>query len=497
MPMKQGEKELSKPQRNKPPLLLAGENCKQVAQASHATMLVDTANYYRALYEAICKARHSIFVLGWDIDSRIRLLRGEEAEKAIHPTRFFSLIRWKARENPNLKIYLNRWHFSLYMLLERELFAGLKWRFRAPPNVHYCLDGAAPFAACHHQKVVVIDDEIAFCGGMDVAQCRWDRRQHHPLSRYRVDPQGTWQSGWQRFGPYHDINIMVTGPVVYHLAQLVRKRWQKATGEEPIPLRASETDGLPATWPGSSKPQLTNVQTAIAYTYPEYGNQPAVHQVKQLYMDMIAHAETFIYMENQYYTDISIAEALNRRLKQSPELRALLVGSYDPQGIMERKVMWNGRLHFYDTLKAGVEDRVKITYPVSHENGIEKTVRIHSKLMIVDDCLLRVGSANLNRRSMGMDTECDLVIEAESEQTSRAIAAIRNDLIREHTGRELKDIESLIQNGAPLAELLRDVPHSRQHLRLVNDEKYRNERFARIATWIGDPEHPFFTGKTV
>jgi phospholipase D1/2 len=485
------------PQNDNRSLLIAGENCEHITQASHIAMLVDTANYYRPLYEAICKARHSIFVLGWDIDSRIRLLRGEDASNAKHPTRFFNLIRWKARNNPDLKIYLNRWHFSLYMLLERELFAGIKWRFLSPPNVSYCLDGKAPFGSCHHQKVVVIDDEIAFCGGMDIAQCRWDHRQHHPLSRQRVDPHGTWKSGWQRFGPYHDINIMVSGPVVKPLAQLVRQRWLKATGKEPVALRNNETSALPASWPVSGKQQLANVQTGIACTYPEYGKQPAVHHVEQLYLDMIARAETFIYMENQYYTDLSIAKALNQRLKQCHKLRVLFVSSYNPQGIMERKVMWNGRLHFYETVKAGVEDRVKMTYPITHENDIEKDVRIHSKLMIVDDRWLRVGSSNLNRRSMGLDTECDLVIEAEDEKNRRSIAMIRNDLIREHTGRELKDIESFIQNGSSLDKLLQEVSHSRQHLRPVNDEKYRSEYFTRIATWIGDPKYPFFTRKPI
>ncbi len=47
---------------------------------------------------------------------------------------------------------------------------------------------------------------------------------------------------------------------------------------------------------------------------------------------------------------------------------------------------------------------------------------VHSKVMIVDDGFLRVGSANLNNRSMGADTECDLAFEASCDEHREFIA---------------------------------------------------------------------------
>ena len=172
----------------RPSLLDPGHNCRAAKRASHASLLVDGAIYYRALHEAITKASHSIFVLGWDIDSRIELLRGSTAKSNSLPSRFFDLIKGKATGNPNLIVYLNCWDYSIFMAREREAFAKRHWYRHMPRNVHYCKDSVIPPGACHHQKIVVIDDEVAFSGGMDIAVNRWDQRQHFPNSRHRVDP---------------------------------------------------------------------------------------------------------------------------------------------------------------------------------------------------------------------------------------------------------------------------------------------------------------------
>jgi uncharacterized membrane protein YdjX (TVP38/TMEM64 family) len=309
-----------------------------------------------------------------------------------------------------------------------------------------------------------------------------------------VDPGGTYQPHTEKsFGPYHDIQMIVAGPIVRPLAELARMRWKQATGETPLPplpaISAFDcSPSLPPSWPENTAVDFYQVEMAAALTMPPgYGRTP-MRQVEQLYLDMIQRAQNFIYMENQFFCSQTIAEALNRRLQEVPELRVLLVSCYNPEGIMERKSMWHGRVHFRDTLESnGVGKRVTLTYPASVENGHEKPVRIHSKVMIVDDTYLRVGSSNINNRSMGFDTECDLVIEAHNEEARHKIASIRNDLIREHTGRELASIERIIKHGSSVEKLLNHIPHSRQHLRRIDDEIYRYERFSTLATRIADP----------
>lgn len=476
-----------------PSLFIEGRNCWRSTAATYASVVVDCANYYRDLYDSICKAKHSIFVLGWDIDSRIELLRGEDAAGKPYPAVFFDLIQAKAAENPKLMIYLNRWNYSLLFAQERESFSEFRWRSRSPENVHFCLDSAIPNGGCHHQKVIVIDDEVAYCGGMDIALGRWDFRDHHIVNHERVDPGGGLHSHDRvSFGPYHDIQMVVAGPAALSLAELARERWRIAAGYDPVPLRHTHAEGAPASWPESDPPDFRNVPLAVALTVPSLYGAPPVHQAERMYLDLIARAEKFVYIENQFLTFEPVAHALNRRLQERPGLRALLISCDLPHGVMEKKAMWTARARFRDIVEShGVAARVVITTPVSVENGESAPVRIHSKVMIVDDKYLRIGSSNLNTRAMRLDTECDLILEGRDEATRARIARIRTDLIREHTGHDANHIDYLVESAAPIADFLRFKEGSTQHLVRVNDEPFRDEAFAGIARHLADPDKPF------
>ncbi|MGZ9097630.1 MAG: VTT domain-containing protein [Micavibrio sp.] len=473
-------------------LLKIGSNCWRADTATHAAMLIDCANYYRALHSAICKAEHSIFVLGWDIDSRIELLRGEEAKHSECPSIFFDLIQWKARQNPDLVVYLNRWEFSMFFATQREGLSTIKWRMFSPANVHYSFDALLPVSACHHQKVIIIDDEIAFCGGMDVAIARWDHREHHPDDNLREDPGGMQHLIRKiPFGPYHDVQCVVAGPAAQSLAKWCRERWRRVAGFEPVPLRPLDYQNLPRSWPRNVAPDFYNVQVGIAMTLPPTYGEKAIQEVEHLYLDMIAAAENFIYIENQYLTSVPIAKALNQQLRKKPNLRVLISSCFESNGIIERKSMWTGRIKFREIVESGdVSSRVAIAYPVSCKNGREKDVRIHSKIMIVDDLYLRVGSSNINNRSMGLDTECDLVFIGNDETSRHKIASIRNDLISEHTGRDMDSIEKLVSRETDIGTFLNYIGTSNQHLRRVNDEHFRFEKLAGICTFLGDPIKP-------
>lgn len=465
-----------------------GRNCWQTGHAVKAALLIDCANYYRALYYALCNARHSISILGWDIDSRIELLRGEEARNREFPVRLFNLINRKAKENPDLKIYLDRWNYSIFFLQEREPFSSFKWRFLTPSNVYYCADYKIPFSGCHHQKVVVVDNQIAFCGGMDIALGRWDYREHHIKVKERVDPGGFFNPFKKKaYEPYHDIQLMVSGPVVDILSQLVAERWERATGYKPDPVVLKKHEGE-SFWPESVKPHFENIEVAVARTVPRTKSAPAIREIRNIYLEEISKAEKSIYIENQYLTSLDIATALNQRLKEIPDLNVLIVSSDHPRGFMEHKAMWSGRVKFCDTAEKNIQpSRFAVTYPVSQEEGGIKTIHIHSKIMIVDDRFFHVGSSNLNNRSMGFDTECDMIIEGKDEGERAMIATLRNNLIREHTGRTEKEIASLLGQPASLDKLLTPLKTSRQHLLRIDNDPYRKISLAEPAVAIGDP----------
>src|SRR5690606_24143191 len=139
---------------------------------------------------------------------------------------FFDLICWKAKANPDLQIYLNRWDYSIFFMREREQFWAHKWNSAKLPNIHICMDDVVPLSACHHQKIAVIDDEIAYWGGMDVALGRWDFRQHHVKNKNRADPaQLPHINEKEKFEPYHDIQAVLSGPAARSMAEWARYRW--------------------------------------------------------------------------------------------------------------------------------------------------------------------------------------------------------------------------------------------------------------------------------
>ncbi len=471
-----------------------GYNCWRVESANYASVLVDCANYYRDLHESICKAKKSIFMLGWDIDSRISLLRGEAAQQSQCPVNLYELLQKKAQQNPAMQIYLNKWDYSLIFIAEREPLPALKWKNQPSENIHFCVDGSIPLGACHHQKVIVIDDEVAFCGGMDVAMGRWDDRGHAHLNEERADPGGLHKYKTEApFGPYHDIQMVVAGPVVKALAQLVRDRWVAASDVEPLPIITQVPAGLPHAWPDSDPPDFENVDIAVARTLPPYKDSPGVYEIESMYLDEICRAEKFIYIENQYLVRTEIAQALNKRMKEKPDLRVLLVSTENPSGIFEEKAMWTGRLEFAKILKeGGVRDRAVMAYPASCENGQDMPIHIHSKVMMVDDKFLHIGSSNLNGRSMGLDTECDLILRGNDEKSCLKIASVRNDLIREHSGQEVADIQRMVDEGNKAIDFLKIVETSHQHLYEMDDKKYEDKILGDAVRKFADPDTPFF-----
>jgi phospholipase D1/2 len=174
---------------------------------------------------------------------------------------------------------------------------------------------------------------------------------------------------------------------------------------------------------------------AISRTVPEYDGSPAVREIESLYLAAIAAASRTIYIETQYFSSSRITEALAWRLAQETGPEIVIVNPYSAAGWLEEAAMGSARAMFLAQLrKVDMHDRFRFYTPVT-EHG--RDIYVHAKVMIIDDVLLRVGSSNLNNRSMGLDSECDLAIEARGEgdaRTRKSITGIRNRLVAEHLG---------------------------------------------------------------
>ncbi|OWJ62106.1 hypothetical protein BWR60_30285, partial [Inquilinus limosus] len=165
-------------------------NVWRIEHARRAAVLVDAAAYYGALRSAMRQARHRILVIGWDIDSRTPLV-GPESEPADGLPRILGdFLCALVRERPELSVKLLLWNYSLYYALEREPLPLLALQWSTPPQIELCLDDEIPVGSSHHQKIVVIDDAVAFVGGIDLTIRRWDTPAHPPVAPERTDPLG-------------------------------------------------------------------------------------------------------------------------------------------------------------------------------------------------------------------------------------------------------------------------------------------------------------------
>jgi phosphatidylserine/phosphatidylglycerophosphate/cardiolipin synthase-like enzyme len=306
--------------------------------------------------------------------------------------------------------------------LDREPLPSLNLKWRTPAQIRVVLDNCLPLGACHHQKLVVVDGTLAFCGGLDLTVRRWDTSEHRLDQPRRVDPDG------ESYPPFHDLQMAVDGDAAGALLEIARHRWEAAGGEALVIPHAA------ALWPEGVDPDFENVEVGIARTGPSGDGARVVQEVRDLYLAAIGAANRHIYIENQYLTDDGLAEAMVARLEQVPGLEVVAVTPRLPHGWLEAQTMGAAQEVFMEQVTRGeLSNRVRFLYPwVGREE--KQPVMVHAKLMIVDDRLIRVGSSNMNRRSMGVDSECDLAIEGVDPKDRRTIRSLLCRQLGEHLG---------------------------------------------------------------
>jgi phosphatidylserine/phosphatidylglycerophosphate/cardiolipin synthase-like enzyme len=236
---------------------------------------------------------------------------------------------------------------------------------------------------CHHEKTIVIDDRIAFVGGIDLTAKggdRFDSTEH--IARASV--------GW------HDASARIEGPAVQDVADHFRLRWRGVTGELLPSPPAAERAG--------------DVELQIVRTVPEriYAGLPrGDFGILESYLRALRGAERLIYLENQFLWSPEIAAVLGDKLRNppQPDFRMLLVlpakpnsGADDTRGVL-------GEL-----IEADGDAGRLLACTLYARSGIRADpIYVHAKIGIVDDRWLTIGSANLNEHSLFNDTEMNLV----------------------------------------------------------------------------------------
>jgi phospholipase D1/2 len=434
------------------PILKEGKNCWRIRKATRVAFLVDAAAYFDAFARSAQRAKKSILILGWDIDSRIRLFPEEQRDGL--PSRLWDFMKAVVKKQKNLHVHILEWDFAVIYAFERELLPVFSRPWQKPRRIHFRLDSKHPVGASHHQKLVVVDDSVAFVGGIDLTRERWDTPEHLAGDPRRIGPTG------EAYGPFHDVQIAVDGDAAAALGDLARMRWQRATGQALKPCGKDAGDP----WPANFLPELQDVPIAVARTDPAYNGREDVREVEVLYRDAISSAQHFVYIENQYLSSFSVGRALAASLekKNGPEIVIVLrVGS----DWLEETTMGAFRAKLLASLrKADIHSRLHVYYPeVPDLDG--QVLNVHSKVMVADGTFVRVGSSNLSNRSMGVDSECDIALESSGEERiGRGITNFHNRLLGEHLGVSVDEVARMMGQEKSLTRTIEKLRGSERTL---------------------------------
>lgn len=450
--------------------LTPGRNCWRIETADTASVIVDAEGYFRIARQAMLAAKHQILLIGWDFDARIKLVHRPDDGA---PAEVGAFIDWLVAHRPGLQVHILRWDMGALKTLfrGRTLLTVIRWMFKR--RIHLKLDSVHPTGASHHQKIVIIDDCLAFCGGIDMTDDRWDTRAH------RDDEPERLNAGGKPYKPWHDATTALTGPVAKALGELGRERWARAGGR-PI----AQPPPVPACWPEALPADFTDVAVAISRTRPEMPEIAPIHEIEALYLDLIARAERWIYAESQYFASRRVAEAIARRLEEPGGPEIVLLNPQTSQGWLEPLAMDTARARLIEAIRPhDRHGRFRVYHPFTAEGA---AVYVHAKVTVIDGKVLRVGSSNFNNRSMRLDTECDVTIDSTLPGNAGAadrIASIAHELMAEHLGVEPESVaRRMAETGSLIATIegLRGPGHS---LRL-----YETPELDGLQEWLADNE---------
>jgi phosphatidylserine/phosphatidylglycerophosphate/cardiolipin synthase-like enzyme/uncharacterized membrane protein YdjX (TVP38/TMEM64 family) len=469
-------------------LLEPGSTCWRSARAQRIAVLVDTDAYFSALREAILAAEHSIHIVGWDVDTRT-VLTPEQRPRDGFPAPLLDFLNAVLEHKPQLRAHVLAWDFSAIYLLERELLPSYKFNTQAHPRLSFALDGQHQVGASHHQKLVVIDDRLAFCGGMDLTIRRWDTPAHAATDARRVDPGG------EPYAPMHDVQLAVDGEAAEALAELVRLRWHRATGQAPEPA-PRPTHARPDLWPRSMGVDVTDVDVAIVRTEPTFSESHRdVREIQQLTVRAIQSARSSIFIENQYLTAAVVGDALIERLGEPNGPEVVVILPKMECGWLEQSSMGVLRERMLRKLRAADRhQRLHVYYPVVPGLAGDTCVNVHSKVLIVDDHFLKVGSSNLSNRSLGLDTECDLAVEAPADsagtRVTAQIARVKYRLLGEHLGLSPEEVAERVAQVGSVARVVEARRGAPRCLEPLPDDADPPLDLSVLEEFFVDPEHP-------
>jgi phosphatidylserine/phosphatidylglycerophosphate/cardiolipin synthase-like enzyme len=460
-------------------ILKPGRNLWRSARAERLAFLIDGEEYFLRLAEVLPQARKSIFIVGWDFNPNIRLQPRNPESPVLG-----DLLRSAVEANPELELRILVWGMGpIYSGKSFKMFGKMAWSDH--PRIHLRFDFRHPLRGSHHQKIVVIDDQTAFLGGIDLTARRWDDRNHAIDNPVRVSPDGT------PYGPVHDMQTLVTGNIAGLIGGVARRRWKKAT-KETVPATIVDT---PAPWPTDLEPALVNCHTGLALTEPwKWKGLRGHREAIKLTQDALKSAKRHLYIETQYFASFGVGRTLAKQLRSSSGPEIVVIVTCESHGFLERITMGGNRNRLIRRLqRADRYGRLRVFFAVTPDGkGGEREIIVHSKLIIVDDRFVRVGSSNLNNRSEGLDTECDIAVESSDPVARASITNLRDQLLAEHLDTDPAEVARLVEETGSLIAAVDQLNVRPRGLRPFEIDPNKGETGSLIGTGLVDPKQPFW-----
>ncbi len=339
------------------------------------------------MYDAMLAATSHIHLAGWHLTPGFRMRRDGRTPP-------LAQLLTDLAERVDVRVLL--WAGPPLPLFQptRGAMKSIRTLLTEGGKVQCVLDARERTLHCHHEKIIVIDDEVAFVGGIDLSDLagdRWDETVHPPRG----------STGW------HDVATRLRGPVVADVAEHFRDRWQEVAHVQLAPP--------------VEQPAAGDVTVQLLRTVPEETYQFARRgefSILDGYLRALSSADRLVYLENQFLWSTEIVDELIDKLRHPPrpDFRMVLVLPARPSNGADTTRGQLGRLLDADN-GAG---RLLATTVRAHSGGRTDPLYVHAKVGIIDDKWLTIGSANLNEHSLFNDTEINvLTLDADLARRTR------------------------------------------------------------------------------
>lgn len=345
------------------------------------------------------------------------------------------------RAAAGVRVRLLIWGLVYTPILDRWM---RRWYWRPTPAIEVIEQDHPSVFGSLHQKVIIIDDRVGYCGGMNLKQNDWDTSVHgifdprrHPFAAgVRRREQSVARRRRPPYPPRHDLAVRIEGPAVADLLGDFADRWAQSIRARRSWVRRL-VDGLRRLL-GSRAYAMLPRPAAV----PEPRGDRWVQVVRTTlggeegilgaYVRAIRNARRYIYIENQYFRSPRIGQELRVALRDNPFLRLAVVVRPVNDGkptLIDPSSYWTA--HTLDLIRE-VRPEFALTRLIVRARDAEQRlvfqdVDVHAKIMIVDDVWLTVGSANINDRGFRSEGELNLVVVDES-----LAAELRRRLMAEH-----------------------------------------------------------------